>query len=87
MAKGWYVIHAYSGHENKVEAQIRKIMTEESFKEHIFDVKVPAEEVVTLRDGKKRITSKKFLPGYVLVEGIEVKYHIVVKQFLPGNQK
>jgi transcriptional antiterminator NusG len=68
MAKGWYVIHAYSGHENKVEKQIKKIMGIEPFKEFVFDVKVPSEEVVEVREGKKRITAKNFLPGYILVE-------------------
>ena len=68
MAKGWYVVHAYSGHENKVERQIRRIMEGEPYKNNIFDIKVPAENVVEVKDGKKRITSKKFLPGYVLIE-------------------
>ena len=66
MAKGWYVVHAYSGHENKVKRQLDRL--KETFSEVVFDVKVPAEEVVEVRDGKKRVTSKKFLPGYVLVE-------------------
>jgi len=68
MAKGWFVIHAYSGHENKVEKQIRKLMEEEPYTSAIFDIKVPAEEVVEVKEGKKRITSRKFLPGYVLIE-------------------
>ena len=68
MAKGWYVVHAYSGHENKVEKQIRLLMALDSLKDSIFDVKVPAEDVVEIKNGKKRVTSKKFLPGYVLVE-------------------
>ena len=68
MAKGWFVVHSYSGHENKVEKQIRKLMEKSPFKEYIYDVKVPAEEVVEIKEGKKRIASKKFLPGYVLVE-------------------
>jgi transcriptional antiterminator NusG len=68
MVKGWYVVHAYSGHEGKVEKQIKRLMDNEPFKMHIHDVKVPSEEVVEVREGKKRVTSKKFLPGYVLVE-------------------
>jgi len=62
------VVHSYSGHENKVERQIRKLMEKSPYKEHIFDIKVPAEEVVEIKEGKKRVSSKKFLPGYVLVE-------------------
>jgi transcriptional antiterminator NusG len=68
MAKGWYVIHAFSGHEKKVERQVLKLITSGTFKSFIFDVKVPSEEVVEIKDGKKRVSSKKFLPGYVLVE-------------------
>jgi transcriptional antiterminator NusG len=69
MATGWYVLHTYSGYENKIEKTIR-MMTEngELDKEIVRDVKVPAEEVVEVRDGKKRTQSRKFLPGYILVE-------------------
>ena len=68
MAKGWYVVHAYSGHENKVEKQLRRLMELDTFKESLYDIKVPSEEVVEVREGKKRVTNKKFLPGYVLIE-------------------
>jgi len=69
MATGWYVLHIYSGYENKIEKTIR-MMTEmgELDKETVRDVKIPSEEVVEVRDGKKRTTTKKFLPGYILVE-------------------
>lgn len=68
MAKGWYVVHTYSGYENKVQKHLARIMESQEFKEQLFDVKVPQEEVVEVRDGKKRVTSKKFLPGYILLE-------------------
>lgn len=68
MAKGWYVVHTYSGYENKVEKYIRKIMEAPTFSEIIYDVKVPSEEVVEVKEGKKKISTKKFLPGYILVE-------------------
>ncbi|MDR0386407.1 MAG: transcription termination/antitermination protein NusG [Treponema sp.] len=69
MSTGWYVLHVYSGYENKIEKTIR-IMTDggEFDKEIVRDVKVPSEEVVEVRDGKKRIQTRKFLPGYILVE-------------------
>jgi transcriptional antiterminator NusG len=69
MATGWYVLHTYSGYENKIEKTIR-IMTEmgELDKEVVRDVKVPSEEVVEVKDGKKRTQVRKFLPGYILVE-------------------
>jgi len=68
MAKGWYVVHTYSGYENKVQKHVRLLVDKGGLKDRIFDVKVPSEEVVEVKDGKKRVTSKKFLPGYILVE-------------------
>ena len=68
MAKGWYVAHTYSGHENKVQKHLTKLIEGKQFGDHLFDVKVPQEEVVEVQDGKKRVSSKKFLPGYILVE-------------------
>ena len=64
----WYVINTYSGHENKVEKQIRNLMKADDLKEFITDIKVPQEEVAEIKDGKKKVTSKKFLPGYILME-------------------
>jgi len=69
MATGWYVLHTYSGYEGKIEKTIRMMVgMGELDKEVVRDVKVPSEEVVEVRDGKKRTQSKKFLPGYILVE-------------------
>ena len=68
MAKGWYVLHVYSGYENKIEKFIRMMMEESPFTETVFDLKVPAEDIVEVKDGKKKITTKKFLPGYILIE-------------------
>jgi transcriptional antiterminator NusG len=69
MAAGWYVLHTYSGYENKIEKTIR-MMTDmgELDKEVVRDVKIPSEEVVDIRDGKKRTQTRKFLPGYILLE-------------------
>jgi transcriptional antiterminator NusG len=69
MATGWYVLHTYSGYENKIEKTIRMMTTAgELDKEVIRDIKVPSEEVVEVKDGKKRTMNRKFLPGYILVE-------------------
>jgi transcriptional antiterminator NusG len=69
MATGWYVLHTYSGYENKIEKTIRMMITMgELDKEVVRDVKVPSEEVVEVRDGRKRTQVRKFLPGYILVE-------------------
>jgi len=69
MATGWYVLHTYSGYENKIEKAIR-MMTDngELDKSVICDVKIPSEEVVEVKDGKKRTQTRKFLPGYILIE-------------------
>ena len=68
MAKGWYVLHTFTGHENKVEKFIRMLMEDGSLGDAVSDVKVPSEEVVEVRNGKKRTVNKKFLPGYILIE-------------------
>lgn len=68
MAKGWYVLHTYSGYENKIEKTIRKLVQDENLVEFVFDIKVPSEQVVEVKDGKKKISTKKFLPGYILIE-------------------
>jgi transcriptional antiterminator NusG len=69
MATGWYVLHTYSGYENRIEKTIRMMLENgELDKEVVRDIKVPSEEVVEVRDGKKRTQVRKFLPGYILVE-------------------
>lgn len=68
MAKNWYVLHTYSGYENKIERTIRMLMDEGKLGDAVIDIKVPSEQVVEVRDGKKRVTNKKFLPGYVLMQ-------------------
>ncbi len=68
MAKGWYVLHTYSGYENKIEKTLRKMIQEQNLGEYIFDIKVPSEQVVEVKDGKKKVSTKKFLPGYILLE-------------------
>ena len=69
MATGWYVLHTYSGYENKIEKTIRMMIgTGELDKEVVRDIKIPSEEVTEVRDGKKRTQVRKFLPGYILIE-------------------
>ncbi|MCR5801129.1 MAG: transcription termination/antitermination protein NusG [Lachnospiraceae bacterium] len=69
MAEGkWYVIHTYSGYENKVKADIEKtVENNKKLAEQIFEVRVPTENVVEIRNGSKKPVSRKLLPGYVLV--------------------
>ena len=64
----WYVVHTYSGYENKVMANIVKIVENRNMQDVIFEVKVPIEELVEIKNGKKKITQKKVFPGYVLIK-------------------
>ena len=66
--KQWFVVHTYSGFENKVAAAIEQRAKIFGLQEQISRVVVPVEEVVEVRKGQKRISSQKFYPGYVLVE-------------------
>jgi len=69
MAAGWYVLHTYSGYENKIEKIIRlKIEAGELSREIVKDIKIPQEEVTEVKDGKKRTQNRKFFPGYVMIE-------------------
>ena len=64
----WYVIHTYSGYENKVASSIEKAVENRGFQELIPEVKVPTETVVELKDNKKREVERKIYPGYVMVK-------------------
>jgi transcriptional antiterminator NusG len=68
MAKQWFVVHTYSGFENKVKEAIEQRAKIFGQEEAIGQVVIPTEEVVEVRKGQKRITPQKFFPGYVLVE-------------------
>jgi transcription termination/antitermination protein NusG len=67
VAKSWYVLSVFSGHENKVEKLIR-IMMQHGDLEAVSDVRVPTEEQEEVVGGKKRIVNRTFLPGYILLE-------------------
>lgn len=64
----WYVVHTYSGYENKVKANLEKTIENRNLETLILDVQVPMEEVVEEKDGKRKISLKKKFPGYVLVK-------------------
>jgi len=70
MEKRWYVIHTYSGHENKVKANLEKRVETMGMGDKIFRVVVPTEETVEVKGGKRRTVQKRVFPGYVLVEMI-----------------
>ncbi|MGI6215775.1 MAG: transcription termination/antitermination protein NusG [Christensenellales bacterium] len=66
----WYVVHTYSGYENKVKDNLEKAAENQHMQHLIQDVRVPIEEVAEIRNGKKKITQHKTFPGYVLVKMI-----------------
>ena len=68
MSTGWYVIHTYSGYEGRVKSSIEEKVSALGLKEKILQVLVPTENVIEIKEGKKRIATKKFFPGYVLIE-------------------
>ena len=68
--KKWYVVHTYSGHENKVKANIEKLVENRGMQDVIFDVKVPTEEYNESKNGKTKVKERKMFPGYVLVNMI-----------------
>jgi len=68
MAKQWYVVHTYSGFEEKVKASINDNAQRRGLAEKIAQVLIPAEKVIELKAGKKKETEKKFYPGYILIE-------------------
>ena len=67
MAKRWFVIHTYSGYENKVRTSILKTIENRNLQDQIFEVRVPVENVVENKNGVRKEVSKKLFPGYVLV--------------------
>ncbi|MCI8406298.1 MAG: transcription termination/antitermination factor NusG [Oscillospiraceae bacterium] len=66
----WYVVHTYSGYENKVAANIETVVENQSLQELIEEVRVPTEKVMELKDNKEREVERKIFPGYVLVKMI-----------------
>lgn len=68
--KHWYLIHTYSGHEDKVRTTIEKSVAINNMGDKILQVVIPTEEVIELKKNKKQIRRRKFFPGYVLVEMI-----------------
>lgn len=66
----WYVVHTYSGYENKVKANIDKTIENRHLENQILEVRVPLEDVEENKDGKRRIVQKKMFPGYVLIHMI-----------------
>lgn len=68
MSLNWYVVHAYSGYEDRVMNSLKERVVQYGMEDSFGEILVPKEEVVEMREGKKRTTDRKFFPGYVLVQ-------------------
>lgn len=79
MAKEWYIVHTYSGYENKVRENLRQRVEVLGMLEQIGEILIPTEDVVEMRGGNKIISKKKFFPGYVLInmEMSDTTWHVV----------
>lgn len=75
----WYVVHTYSGYENKVKADIEKTIENRRLQDQMFEVMVPLQETVEVKNGVRKTISKKIFPGYVLVHMIknDVTWYVV----------
>jgi len=80
----WYVIHCYSGQENKVQDSIRQRIESMGMQDRIFDVLVPTEEEIEIKDGKRRKVERRVFPGYMLVKMIMDEDSWYVVRNTPG---
>ena len=79
MSPRWYVVHTYSGYENKVKTDLEKTVKNRDLEEYFFDIIVPMEEQIEIKEGKRKANLKKVFPGYVLIKMIvtEETWYIV----------
>jgi transcriptional antiterminator NusG len=84
MEKNWYVVHTYSGYENKVKANLEKRVESMGMADKIFRVVVPEEEETDIKNGKKKVVKRKVFPGYVLVELVMTDDSWYVVRNTPG---
>ena len=75
----WYVVHTYSGYENKVKANIEKTIENRHLEEEILEVRVPMQDVTEMKNGVRKTSAKKMFPGYVLINMImnDVTWYVV----------
>jgi transcriptional antiterminator NusG len=75
----WYVVHTYSGYENKVKTDLEKTIKNREMEDFFFNIVVPMEEQVEIKDGKRKTNLKKVFPGYVLIKMIvtEESWYVV----------
>lgn len=79
MAKSWYVLQTYSQFEQQVKRSITERIERENLQEYFGSILIPTEEVVEVKDGKKRNSQRKFFPGYILIEMEmnEITWHLI----------
>lgn len=66
----WYVVHTYSGHENKVKVNIEKIVENRGMQDLILDIVVPTEDRIEIKNGQRKVKTRKMFPGYVIIKMI-----------------
>lgn len=79
LTANWYVVHTYSGYENKVKANIEKAIENRHLEDTILEVRVPMQDVTELKNGVRKTTAKKMFPGYVLINMVmnDVTWYVV----------
>jgi len=82
--RNWYVIHCYSGYENKVRHNLEQRIESMGMKGKIFDVIVPTEEEIEVKDGKRRTVERRVFPGYILVQMVMTEESWYVVRNTPG---
>jgi transcriptional antiterminator NusG len=82
--RAWYVVHCYSGYENKVRYNLEQRIDTMGMKDKIFDVVIPTEEEIEVKDGKRRTLERRVFPGYILVNMIMSEESWYVVRNTPG---
>jgi len=80
----WYIVHTYSGHENKVAKTLMQRVQAMGFENRIFDTLVPVRDTIKIRGGKKETVSEKIFPGYILVKMILTDESWILVRTTPG---
>jgi len=80
----WYVVHTYSGYENKIKVDLTKRIESMNMQEKIFDIVIPEEQEIEYKGGKKKVTNKRVFPGYVIVNMIMDEDSWYVVRHTPG---
>lgn len=77
--EAWYVVHTYSGYENKVKANLKKRLKAMNLEDKVKEILIPTEEVAEIKGGKRKVSTKKFFPGYILIKMklTDASWHVV----------